>query len=75
MHQPNVEHLLKEIGSKVRFYRKSITNNYETFADEHHLNKVTVSRIESGQNFTMTSLIQVLGAMNVSLEDFFRGIK
>jgi len=67
--------ILKEIGKRVKARRKLQTNNYETFAKEHHFNKVTISRIEAGENFTMISLIQVLRVLDISVEDFFKGIK
>ncbi len=66
---------LKKIGVKIRTHRKTISKNYEDFAREHDFNKVTISRIENGENFTMSSLIQVLRVLDVSLEEFFQGIK
>lgn len=66
---------LKEIGAKVRVHRKSVSGNYETFARDNGFNKVTISRLETGENFTMSSLIQVLRVLDISLEDLFRGIK
>lgn len=67
--------VLKQIGTKVRIHRKAIESNYETFAKKHNLNKVTISRIENGENFTMSSLIQVLKIFDITLEDFFKDIK
>ena len=71
----DVDPVLKEIGAKIRAQRKLISKNYEDFAREHDFNKVTISRLENGENFTMSILIQVLRALDISLEDFFRGIK
>lgn len=70
-----VDPVLKEIGAKVRAHRKSVSGNYETFARDNGFNKVTISRLENGENFTMSSLIQVLRVLDISLEDFFKGIK
>ena len=67
--------LLKEIGAKVRTHRKSAYKNYEDFSKAYQFNKVTISRLENGENFTMTSLVQVLRVLDISLEDFFTGIK
>ena len=67
--------ILKEIGSRIRERRKLLASNYEKFAHIHNFNKVTISRIENGENFTLTSLIQVLRVLDISLEDFFKGIK
>lgn len=71
----DIDLILKEIGMRVKARRKFQTSNYETFAKEHHFNKVTISRIEAGENFNMTSLIQVLRVLDISLEDFFKGIR
>lgn len=70
-----INQILKEIGAKVRTHRKSEYRNYENFADDHEFNKVTISRLENGENFTMSSLVQVLRVLDISLEDFFKGIK
>lgn len=67
--------VLKNIGSKVRMHRKFIAKNYEDFSHEYNFNKITISRIENGKNYTMSTFIQVLHAMQITLEDFFVGIK
>ena len=69
--------LLKAIGEKVRMLRKSHSEyiNYEVFAFKNDINKVTLSKIENGENHNIASLIKVLNALNVSLEEFFTGIK
>ena len=68
-----VQQKLREIGLKVRNKRRAIEKNYEIFAQTNHINKVTLSRIENGENFTMSSFIQVLSAMGITLEQFFSG--
>lgn len=67
---------LIEIGKKVRQLRKSNPDftNYEVFAFTFKINKVTLQRIERGDNFNMESLLKVLSALNVKLSDFFIGI-
>jgi transcriptional regulator with XRE-family HTH domain len=70
----DVKQILKDIGLKVRMHRKSIAKNYQDFSHDHNFNKITISRIENGKNYTMSTLIQVLHAMNITLEDFFVGI-
>ena len=71
----DIEPILKEIGSRIRAHRKFVAKNYEHFAEEHNFNKVTISRIENGENFTMTSFIRVLRVLDISIEDFFKDIK
>ena len=67
---------LVQIGEKVRKLRKQNPNyiNYERFAEANNINKVTLQRIESGQNFKMDSLLKVLDALGVGLTDFFSDI-
>ena len=68
----NVDQKLNEIGGKVRLKRKAIDNNYVNFAAEHKINKVTLQRIEFGDNFKMSSLLEVLNAIGISLEDLLK---
>lgn len=64
------------IGEKVRMFRKSNPEfiNYEVFAFTHRINKVTLQRIERGDNYNMESLLKVLDALEIKLSDFFSGI-
>jgi hypothetical protein len=68
----NIEQKLKEIGEKVKAERKVINKNYEKFAIENQINKVTLFRIETGENYKMSSLLQVLNAIEISLEDLLK---
>ncbi len=65
------------IGEKIRAIRKSNPKfkNYEVFAFTHGINKVTLSNIEKGENFTMESLLKVLDALGIKLSEFFRDIE
>jgi ribosome-binding protein aMBF1 (putative translation factor) len=63
---------LKDIGERVKTQRKKIANNYENFAAEHRINKVTVGRIENGENYKMDSLLRVLNAIGITLEDLLK---
>lgn len=65
------DEILKEIGVKVRDIRKSQYKNYEEFAKANGFNKVTVSRLEHGENVNLKTLIEVLCALNVPVNDFF----
>jgi predicted transcriptional regulator len=68
----NIEQKLKEIGLKVKLRRKVVNKNYEKFALEHNINKVTLYRIETGDNYKMSSLLQVLNAIGISIEDLLK---
>lgn len=67
----SADKILIEIGKKVRDIRKSQYKNYEEFAKAHGINKVTVSRLEQGENVTIKTLVEVLSALNVPINEFF----
>ena len=66
---------LKEIGARVRSIRKQQYKNYEDFAQQHGFNKVTISRLEQGENVSIKTIVVVLIALNTSLNDFFAEFK
>ena len=63
----DVDQKLKEIGKRVRSYRKNKSSNYEDFAKKYNFNKVSLARIETGKNYTVSSLIQLLKLLDVTL--------
>lgn len=67
---------LIKIGEKIRQLRKANDDfkNYEVFAFTHKINKVTLQRIERGENYNMESLLKVLDALKIKLSDFFQDI-
>lgn len=70
----DVNHILKEIGSRIRKKRKLAYRNYEDFARIHKFNKVTVSRIEMGSNSSLKSIIMVSRALEIPINELFNGI-
>ena len=60
-----------KIGMKVRELRKKVNPNYEVFAFTYNINKVTLSNIETGKDFRMSSLLKILDAIQISQADFF----
>jgi transcriptional regulator with XRE-family HTH domain len=74
--QPTYDIDLKliEIGAKVRELRRAKDANYEHFAFSNDLNKVSLSRLERGDNITLKLLIRTLQSLDVSLESFFAGL-
>jgi len=69
--------VLLKIGDRVRQLRKSNPDyiNYEVFAYKNNINKVTLSKIEKGENHNVASLIKIIRALDISIEDFFKGIE
>ncbi|MCB0388564.1 MAG: helix-turn-helix transcriptional regulator [Winogradskyella sp.] len=67
------EKQLTNLGNKLRELRiQQGFSNYEQFAYEHNLPRAQYGRYEQGQDLRFSSLLKVLKAFNVSLEDFFK---
>lgn len=64
------------VGQRLREIRieKGYTS-YDHFAWEHKISRKQYLNMEQGKNFTMASLLRVLDAHGITLEDFFKGLK
>lgn len=71
----DINQILEEIGSRIRVKRKLMVKNYEDFARDHNFNKITILRIENGENVTIRKLITVARAVGITPEDLFNGIR
>lgn len=71
----SVDQQMKTIGEKVREMRKKKNPNYEAWAYLNGINKVSLNRIERGENVTMKMLLDILHKLDVSPHDFFSGIR
>ena len=65
---------MTEIGEKLRMIRKERYSNYEDFAFTCNINKVTVNKIERGENVSLRLFIYTIQRLEISLEDFFKGL-
>jgi transcriptional regulator with XRE-family HTH domain len=65
---------MTEIGEKLRMIRKERYSNYEDFALTCNINKVTVNKIERGENVSLRLFIYTIQQLEISLEDFFKGL-
>lgn len=64
---------LENLGSRLKHFRiKKGFTNYEQFAFEYNLPRAQYGRYENGQDLRFSSLLKVLKAMDVSLEEFFK---
>lgn len=66
---------LEKIGKKLKELR--LEKGYvsaEFFAWEHKIPRVQYWRMEKGTNFTMSSLLKILDAHNMTLDEFFRDL-
>ena len=66
---------LQHISARLKELRKAKGfNNYEHIAFELGMSRSAYWRIESGSNFEIKTLIKICRLLNISLEEFFKGI-
>jgi transcriptional regulator with XRE-family HTH domain len=69
------EKIIKRIGERMKEIRKEKGyKNYETFAYEKGLPRAQYGRYERGADMTLSNLMKVLDAFDMTLEDFFEGM-
>jgi len=65
---------LKQVGELLKQYRKKAGySNYEYFAYENNISRPQYGKYEAGANIQLNTLIKILQALDVSLEEFFKG--
>lgn len=68
--------VLKKIGERLKKYRKEAGySNYEYFAYEHNISRPQYGKYEAGANIQLNTLIRILKHLNVSMEEFFKGMQ
>lgn len=76
--KPSIEEQqeLKKIGERLKYYRKKAGyTNYEYFAYDNNISRPQYGKYEAGANIQLNTLIKILKALNVSLEEFFKGFE
>jgi hypothetical protein len=72
----SVDKTRKQVGEKLRELRiKKGYPNYEVFAYTHNISKYVIFKAENGLGITFESFLRILFALEVSLEEFSKGIK
>jgi transcriptional regulator with XRE-family HTH domain len=70
------DEFFKKVGERVRYLRiKKGYTAYDNFAFSHDLPKNNVIRVESGKPHSLTTLLSIINALEISPEEFFKGIK
>ena len=65
---------LKKVGERLKYYRKKAGySNYEYFAYENDFSRPQYGKYEAGANIQLNTLMKILKALNVSLDEFFKG--
>ena len=61
-----------KLGKRLRDLRiQRGYSNYDDFAYENDFSRAQVGRYENGQDMRFSSLIKMLNALNISIEEFF----
>lgn len=68
----STEDALKKLGERIKELRieKGYTS-YEYFAYEHEISRAQFGRYERGEDLRFSSLMRVINALGLTLEDFF----
>jgi transcriptional regulator with XRE-family HTH domain len=73
--KPNQEEL-KAIALRLKELRKAKGySNYEHIAFDLEMSRSAYWRLETGANFELKTLIKICRLLEISMEDFFKGIK
>jgi DNA-binding transcriptional regulator YiaG len=73
---PQQQKRIDAISAKIVALRKKTDLNTEEFAIAHSIHRATYANAEKSSNITIATLLRILQAHNnLSLEDFFKGIK
>jgi hypothetical protein len=69
---PDIDADLKKLGARIKALRiaKGYTS-HEIFAYEHKINRTQYGRYERGEDLRYSSLIKILHALDITVEDFF----
>ena len=70
--KPSKEETLKKLGERIKKFRiqKGYTS-YEYFAYEHNISRAQFGRYERGEDLRFSSLLKVINALDITIEEFF----
>lgn len=72
MTNDDIEKELQKLAERIKqLRRKKGYSNYENFAFDHDIPRAQFGRYENGQDLRYSSLIKVIDALGVSVEEFF----
>lgn len=67
---------LKKIGDRLKQLRVDAgIETQQEFCDRYNFQQKQLWRLESGENFQMTTLLRILEIHNLTLKEFFDGIE
>ena len=69
----NTEEQLIKLGQRIKALRNERGyTSYEYFAYEHGFSRAQFGRYEQGQDLRFSSLIRIVNAFGISLQEFFK---
>lgn len=72
-HDKYTEQKLKQLGERLKKLRiEKGYKNYEQFAFDHNIPRAQYGRYENGQDLRFSSLLKVLKALDITLDEFFK---
>lgn len=72
-HEDFIDKQIENLGKKIKKLRKEKGyTNYEFFAYDNRINRSQYGKYEKGTDMRFSSLVRVLLAHKISLEDFFK---
>lgn len=73
MEEKAIQENLDKLGKRIKELRiQQGYTNYENFAFKHNIPRAQFGRYEKGSDLRFTSLLKVVDALGVSLEEFFK---
>ena len=67
------EEYIKRLAQRIRTLRVAKGySSHETFAYEHNIPRAQYGRYERGEDLRFTSLLKIIRAFDMTLEEFFR---
>jgi transcriptional regulator with XRE-family HTH domain len=67
-----IEDQLQKLGARIKQLRiEAGYTSYEYFAYEHNISRAQFGRYEQGQDLRFSSLVKVVNAFGMTLEQFF----
>jgi transcriptional regulator with XRE-family HTH domain len=69
------EEMQKKIGARLRELREKTKLSQEKFANHYDLDRSQISRVENGTNIEINTLVSFIRALDISIQEFFAGIK
>lgn len=73
---PSTPERMERLGRRIKELRIAKGySSHETFAYEHNINRPQYWRYENGQDLRFSTLLKVIDALGVTVEEFFEGFE